>query len=40
MTHPVFASPNIKRTANFYTQKLEFNSVEYLNSEEPHIYLR
>lgn len=39
MTHPVFPTPNIKQTADFYVQNLRFNAVEYLNSKEPHICL-
>ena len=39
MTHPVFPTPNIKRTAEFYVRNLGFNAVEYLNSKEPHICL-
>lgn len=38
-THPVFPTPNIKQTLIFYVQKLGFNAVEYLNSQEPHICL-
>ncbi len=38
-TNPVFPTPNIKNTANFYIEKLDFNSVEYLNSSESHICL-
>ena len=39
MTHPIFPTPNIKRTAEFYVKNLEFNAVEYLNCAEPHICL-
>ena len=39
MTHPVFPTPNIKRTAEFYVKSLEFNAVEYLNCAEPHVCL-
>lgn len=39
MTHPVFPTPNIKRTSDFYVQNLEFSAVEYLNTQEPHICL-
>lgn len=39
MTHPVFPTPNIKRTAEFYVKNLEFNAVEYLNCAEPHVCL-
>ncbi len=36
---PIFPTPNIKRTAEFYVKNLEFNAVEYLNCAEPHICL-
>ena len=39
MTHPIFPTPNIRKTADFYVQKLRFNAVEYLNFKEPHICL-
>ena len=39
MTHPIFPTPNIRKTADFYVQKLGFNAVEYLNSKEPYICL-
>lgn len=39
MTHPIFPVPNIKRTAEFYVKNLGFDSVEYLDSLEPHICL-
>ena len=39
MTHPIFPTPNINLTAEFYVKNLEFNAVEYLNSSEPHICL-
>ncbi len=39
LTHPVFPTPHIKQTADFYVHKLGFNAVEYLNSKEPHICL-
>lgn len=39
MTHPIFPTPNIRKTADFYVEKLGFNAVEYLNSKEPHICL-
>lgn len=39
MTHPIFPTPNIKKTADFYIQRLGFNAVEYLSSKEPHICL-
>lgn len=39
MTHPIFPTPNINRTADFYVQNLGFCSVAYINSDEPHICL-
>lgn len=34
---PIFPSRDIKKTAEFYKTKLEFDIVEYLESEQPHI---
>ncbi len=39
ITNPIFPTPNIKQTADFYVKNLEFNAVKYLNSKEPHICL-
>ncbi len=39
MTHPIFPTPNIKKTADFYVRNLGFKAVEYLNVNEPHICL-
>lgn len=39
MTHPIFPTPNIKSTAEYYVQNLGFNAVEYLSAKEPHICL-
>ena len=39
MTHPVFPTPNIRKTADFYTENLGFKAVNYLNAKEPHICL-
>ena len=39
MTHPIFPTPNMKRTADFYIKNLGFSSVEYLNSVQPHVCL-
>lgn len=39
ITNPIFPTPNIKQTADFYVKNLEFDAVEYLNSKEPHICL-
>ena len=33
----IFPSRDIKKTAEFYKTKLEFDIVEYLESEQPHI---
>lgn len=35
----IFPSLNIKKTAEFYTEKLDFTAVEYLKCEQPHICL-
>ena len=35
----IFPVPKIKETAEFYTSKLNFRAVEYLNCKEPHICL-
>lgn len=39
MSHSVFPTTDIKRTAAFYVQKLGFRAYEYLHTEEPHICL-
>lgn len=39
MTHPVFPTPNIKLTSEFYIKKLKFSAVEYLSSSKSHICL-
>lgn len=39
MTHSIFPTPNPNQTADFYVQKLGFDAVEYLSSQEPHICL-
>lgn len=33
----IFPCKNIKKTAEYYRTKLEFDIVEYLQSEQPHI---
>ena len=35
----IFPVPNIKKTANYYVEKLGFRSVEYMECREPHICL-
>lgn len=39
MTHPIFPTINIKRTADFYVEKLGFKAIEYLDCYEPHVCL-
>ncbi|MUK90618.1 glyoxalase [Ornithinibacillus sp. L9] len=39
MSHCIFPTPNINKTADFYEQKLGFRSVRYLHTSEPHICL-
>lgn len=34
---PIFPSKDIRKTAQYYREKLEFDTVEYLQSEQPHI---
>lgn len=34
---PIFPSKDIRKTAEYYKTKLEFDIVEYLQSEQPHI---
>jgi catechol 2,3-dioxygenase-like lactoylglutathione lyase family enzyme len=38
-SHSVFPCPNIKATAAYYSTKLGFKPVEYLDDKEPHICL-
>jgi len=38
-SHPVFPSPDIERTAEFYVAVLGFRAVKYLDVKEPHICL-
>lgn len=33
----IFPSKDIRKTAEYYRSKLEFGTVEYLKSEQPHI---
>lgn len=39
MSHCVFPTPDILRTAKFYEQKLGFQAVHYLDTDEPHVCL-
>lgn len=35
----IFPVPDIKKTSNYYVEKLGFRAVEYLDCQEPHICL-
>ncbi len=39
MSHCVFPSPDIEKTAKFYIDVMGFNAVRYLDAIEPHICL-
>ncbi|MBU5210656.1 VOC family protein [Heyndrickxia oleronia] len=39
MSHCVFPTPDIIRTAKFYEEKLGFQAAQYLDTVEPHICL-
>ena len=39
MSHPVFPTLDIENTAKFYTEKMGFRAVSYLDASEPHIQL-
>ncbi|WP_338588120.1 VOC family protein [Paenibacillus sp. Y5S-9] len=39
MSHSVFPTLDMKRTAQFYEEKMGFRVVEYLDAAEPHICL-
>lgn len=39
LSHPVFPTPDIERTARFYAEKLGFRRVDYLDAAEKHICL-
>lgn len=39
MSHSVFPTLDMKRTAQFYEEKMGFRLVEYLDAAEPHICL-
>lgn len=38
-THPVFPTPDIEKTAQYYADVLGFRAVKYLDAMEPHICL-
>ncbi len=39
VSHPVFPTPNIVKTAEYYVDKLGFRRVDYLDAKEKHICL-
>jgi catechol 2,3-dioxygenase-like lactoylglutathione lyase family enzyme len=39
MSHCIFPTPDIIKTANFYEQQMGFKAVKYLDANEPHICL-
>ncbi len=39
VSYPVFPTPDIVKTAEYYSDKLGFRRVDYLDSNEPHICL-
>ncbi|MDQ0718776.1 catechol 2,3-dioxygenase-like lactoylglutathione lyase family enzyme [Paenibacillus sp. W4I10] len=39
MSHSVFPTLDMKRTAQFYEEKMGFRVVEYLDAKEPHVCL-
>ena len=39
LSHSVFPTPDIERTAEFYREKLGFLRVDYLDAAEPHVCL-
>ncbi len=39
VSHPVFPTPNIVKTAEYYADKLGFRRVDYLDANEKHICL-
>ena len=39
MSHSVFPTPNIEKTAEFYQTVMGFRAVKYLDAKEPHICL-
>lgn len=38
-SHPIFPTPDIERSANYYVSVLGFSRVDYLETAEPHICL-
>ncbi|MBM7619340.1 hypothetical protein JOC95_001189 [Bacillus tianshenii] len=39
LSHCIFPTPDIIRTAEFYEQKMRFRAIPYLNASEPHVCL-
>ena len=39
LTHPIFPTADIRKTAEFYIKNLGFSAQEYLDAKEPHICL-
>ena len=39
VSHPVFPTPDIVKTAEYYADKLGFRRVDYLDATQPHICL-
>lgn len=39
LSHPIFPTHDIERTADFYVSVLCFTRIDYLNAGEPHICL-
>ncbi len=39
MSHCIFPTPDIIKTADFYEQQMGFKAVKYLEAKEPHICL-
>ncbi len=39
VSHTVFPTPDIVKTAEYYSDRLGFRRVDYLDSKEPHICL-
>ncbi len=39
VSHPVFTTPDIVKTAEYYSEKLGFRRIDYLEATQPHICL-
>ncbi|MCA1319576.1 glyoxalase [Bacillus tianshenii] len=39
LSHCIFPTPDIIRTAEYYEQKMRFRAIPYLNASEPHVCL-